>query len=234
MEDMISAEIVTETWQRMSQTPVSGAPQMVEQMRDEQPVVVSYMLSLVDSPLNTHERKIMAFLGMVVWQLMKQTKRRLNKVTRRKLRKAEEAKAKEKSERKQAEEAARVVGNKDWGVRSGRFQDVTGDIPDGSVDLIFTDPPYARKSLPQYGDLAEVGKRLLVSGGSLITYVPQYAMPEVMNLMTPHLQFLWVVCCHHSGPSTRMIQKGIMVKWKLLLWRWKIHRVKRRQQIDFG
>lgn len=86
----ISAETVSETWGWMSQTPISGAPQMVEQMKDEQPVVVSYMLSLVNSPFNTQERKIIAFLGMVVWQNMKQSTRRLNKVTRRKLRKAEE------------------------------------------------------------------------------------------------------------------------------------------------
>jgi hypothetical protein len=91
MEGAISAETVNETWQWMSQTPVSGAPQMVEQMKDEQPVVVSYMLSLVNSPFNTQERKIIAFLGMVVWQNMKQSTRRLNKVTRRKLRKAEDA-----------------------------------------------------------------------------------------------------------------------------------------------
>jgi hypothetical protein len=91
MEEPIAVETVTVTWQRMSQTPISGAPPMVEQMKDEQPVIVSYMLSLVNSPFNTHERKIIAFLGMVVWQTMKQSKRRLNKVTRRKLRKAEEA-----------------------------------------------------------------------------------------------------------------------------------------------
>jgi hypothetical protein len=91
MEGTISAEMVSETWQWMSQIPISGAPQMVEQMKDEQPVVVSYMLSLVNSPFNTQERKIIAFLGMVVWQNMKQSTRRLNKVTRRKLRRAEDA-----------------------------------------------------------------------------------------------------------------------------------------------
>jgi hypothetical protein len=91
MNGTISAETVSETWAWMSQTPMSGAPQMVEQMKNEQPVVVSYMLSLVNSPFDTQERKIIAFLGMVVWQNMKQSARRLNKATRRKLRKAEEA-----------------------------------------------------------------------------------------------------------------------------------------------
>jgi hypothetical protein len=92
---MISAEIVTETWRRMSQTRMSQAPQVVQQMKKEQPVVVSYLFSLIDSPFNDHERKLVAYIGIVVWQIMTQSEKRLLKVTRRKLRKAEEANAAE-------------------------------------------------------------------------------------------------------------------------------------------
>jgi hypothetical protein len=91
MNVMISAEAVTQTWQRMSQTDPLETPQLVEQMTKEQPLVVSFLLSLEDFPFKRHEREIIFYLGMVVWQMMEQSKRRLNKVTRRKLRKAEEA-----------------------------------------------------------------------------------------------------------------------------------------------
>lgn len=88
---MISAETVTQTWERMSQTPVSAAPQLVEEMKEEQPLILGYLLSLDDFPFNQHEGEIIFYIGMVVWQIMKQSSRHLHKVTRRKLRKAEEA-----------------------------------------------------------------------------------------------------------------------------------------------
>lgn len=91
MKDTISAETVTQTWQRIAQTSVSEAPQMVEQMTEEQPLILSFLLSLDGFPFNAHEREIIFYIGMVTWQIMKQSKRRLNKVTRRKLRKAEQA-----------------------------------------------------------------------------------------------------------------------------------------------
>ena len=64
-------------------------------MKKEQPVVVSYLFSLIDSPFNDHERRIIAYIGIVVWQIISQSEKRLLKVTRRKLRKADEANAAE-------------------------------------------------------------------------------------------------------------------------------------------
>jgi predicted TIM-barrel fold metal-dependent hydrolase len=88
---MIPAEIVEETWERMSQTRVSEAPQVVQRMRKEQPVIVSDIFSLVDSPFNDHERTLIAYIGIVVWEIMQQSDKRLLKVTRRKLNRAKEA-----------------------------------------------------------------------------------------------------------------------------------------------
>jgi len=88
---MISAEIVTQTWQRMSQTPVSATPQLVEEMKEEQPLLLACLLALDDFPFNRYEQELIFYLGMVVWQIMKQSERRLHKVTRKKLGEAEEA-----------------------------------------------------------------------------------------------------------------------------------------------
>jgi hypothetical protein len=91
MKDAISAEIVTQTWQRMALAPISATPYLVEEMTREQPLVLSFLLALDDFPFNAHEREIIFYVGMVVWRIMKQSKRPLHKVTRKKLRKAEEA-----------------------------------------------------------------------------------------------------------------------------------------------
>jgi 16S rRNA G966 N2-methylase RsmD len=53
------------------------------------------------------------------------------------------------------------------------------EIKDNSVDMIFTDPPYERKYLTLYDDLAKFGHRTLVEGGSIITYLRQYDIPTI-------------------------------------------------------
>jgi hypothetical protein len=88
---MISTETVTQTWQRMAETPISTIPQLVEEMNEEQPLILAYLLALDDFHFNEHEVEIIFYVGMVVWQIMKQSSRRLHKVTRKKLMKAEEA-----------------------------------------------------------------------------------------------------------------------------------------------
>jgi hypothetical protein len=91
MTDMISAETVTRVWQDMARAPLDAVPHLVNQMKAEQPVVLVYLLAVDDSIFNEHERELIFYLGMVVWQMMKQSKRRLRKVTEKKLMQAEEA-----------------------------------------------------------------------------------------------------------------------------------------------
>lgn len=91
MEDVISAETVTKVWQDMAQTPVEEASALVAQMKDEQPIILVYLTYLDDFPFNQYEKEIVFYLGMVVWQIMKQSKKRLHKATRKKVEKAEEA-----------------------------------------------------------------------------------------------------------------------------------------------
>jgi hypothetical protein len=91
MTDMISAETVTQVWQDMARVSAEAAPRFVNQMQEEQPVIIAYLLGVGESPFNQHEQAIIFYLGMVVWQMMKQSKRRLRKVTEKRLEQAEEA-----------------------------------------------------------------------------------------------------------------------------------------------
>jgi ParB-like chromosome segregation protein Spo0J len=64
----------------------------------------------------------------------------------------------------------------------GDFREVAQQkIPDNSVDLIFTDPPYDKESLSIYADLAKMANRVLKEGGSLVTYISQYALPDILD-----------------------------------------------------
>jgi hypothetical protein len=111
----------------------------------------------------------------------------------------------------------------DPGIRHGDFRQVLADVPDNSVSLIFTDPPYDKGSLPLYGDLARLAARVLTDGGSLVCYAPQYALLAVGPLMTPHLRYQWEFCVRHSGGHRRQHGWRVRVSWKPLLWFVKGH-----------
>jgi len=88
---MISSEVVTQTWQRMAQASELQATKLVEQMNDEQPVVLRYLVQLRDLPFSKYEYELVFYIGLVVWQIMKQSDQQLYTVTRKRLRKAEES-----------------------------------------------------------------------------------------------------------------------------------------------
>jgi DNA methylase/Putative ATPase subunit of terminase (gpP-like) len=103
-------------------------------------------------------------------------------------------------------------------IRTGDFNEVLPELPDGSVDLIFTDPPYKQKSLHLYRDLAQHAARILKEGGSLICYAGHYAIPVILPAMMLHLRYWWAVAVRHSGPSARLPGKWVFVSWKPMLW----------------
>lgn len=115
-------------------------------------------------------------------------------------------------------EAARkaTIGH---GVLVGDFVDVASKVADGAVDLIFTDPPYHRRYLHYYMDLANIAVRVLRDGGSLMCYCGQYLLPEIMAFMhNDGLRFHWCCAVTHSGQLARMNEYGVVVGWKPILW----------------
>lgn len=102
----------------------------------------------------------------------------------------------------------------------GAFWDVATAIPEGSIQLIFTDPPYFADVVPQYGRLAELAERVLVPGGSLITYLGHRLLPGVLEEFrkAPGLTFYWPLACIHTGQFKRMPRTGQVVTWKPMLW----------------
>ncbi len=76
-------------------------------------------------------------------------------------------------------------------ILTGNAKDLIRGIPDGSVDLIFTDPPYAKDYLHLYAWLAEVSVRVLKPDGFLFVYCGGYSKAAVMELLNAHLEFFW-------------------------------------------
>lgn len=100
----------------------------------------------------------------------------------------------------------------------GDFREHSAKIPDGSVSLIFTDPPYDRKASEVLPDLGEFAAAKLMDGGSLILYVGQTQIPAALDALRPHLRYWWTIACVHAGRSTVMREYGINAGWKAVLW----------------
>lgn len=92
------------------------------------------------------------------------------------------------------------------------------EIPDESVDLILTDPPYPREFLPTWGHLADLAVRILKPGGSLIAMSGQNYLPAVFaHLEREDLSYCWTFCNDNTA-TVRQWPLRLFIGWKPILW----------------
>ncbi len=97
--------------------------------------------------------------------------------------------------------------------------ELNDEIEPESVDVIVTDPPYSQEYLPLYESLAILARRALKPGGSLLVMAGQSYVPDVLNLMTPHLAYHWLVAyLTPGGQSAQLWQRSVNTFWKPVLW----------------
>ena len=109
-------------------------------------------------------------------------------------------------------------------IRRGNFQDVLADVQDGSVDLVVTDPPYGDNFTQLYEDLAKWASAKLKPGGSLVAYVGQANLPDVLSVMGRHLRYWWTLALVHKHGAQQLPGKWVMIEWKPVVWFVKDHR----------
>ena len=101
----------------------------------------------------------------------------------------------------------------------GDFRQLSKTIPNESIDLIFTDPPYAAEYLPLYEDLAIIAHNIIKEGGSLVIYVGHYAIPKVIEIMeNAGLTYWWPIAVILFGSFAKYYPRQVTIKWKPLLW----------------
>jgi len=94
-------------------------------------------------------------------------------------------------------------------------------IPDNSIDLIFTDPPYGEQYIYLYEDLARLAVRVLKPRGSLVFYSGHIILDEVFNIFSRHktdLQYWWTLAVKHNGAKKRVHARSVFAEWKPLIW----------------
>ena len=95
------------------------------------------------------------------------------------------------------------------------------EIADSSIDLIFTDPPYSQEFLYLYEDLARLAVRVLKPRGSLVTYVGNISLTEIIKIFDsqqPGLKFWWQFVVKHNGGHQRIHARNVFARYKSLLW----------------
>jgi len=105
---------------------------------------------------------------------------------------------------------------KDIDFRLGDFTEVLDDIPDGSVDLILTDPPYPIEFIECWSKLADFAYRKLKKNGFCIAYCGHKNLYESMKRMEI-LDFYWIFSLIHSGNTKLIAFNNICAGWKPIL-----------------
>lgn len=104
------------------------------------------------------------------------------------------------------------------GLHVGDFREKAALLADECCELVFTDPPYDRDSIPLFGDAAREAARILKPGGSFIAYCGQIQLPEVLRLCSEHLRYWWVIANIHAERPNQMDKYGIKNHWKPMVW----------------
>ena len=106
------------------------------------------------------------------------------------------------------------------GIYTGDARELAKAIPDESVDLIFTDPPYPREYLGLWEWLAQESARVLRNGGSCLALTGHAYLDQIFGWFTEHLSYHWLNCFYL--PSVTSIgsywPKKIYIRWKPVLW----------------
>ncbi len=92
-----------------------------------------------------------------------------------------------------------------WELRAGDFAHVLDDLAPGSVDLLFSDPPYTDEFAERWRDLSALGARVLRPGGVAIFYCGHHNLPEVVDQLREHLVWLWHVALVQPGRESRFM-----------------------------
>lgn len=101
-----------------------------------------------------------------------------------------------------------------WRLLLGDFRERLGELGDGTVDLIITDPPYPEEFMHLWSDLSKHAARVLKPQGLLVALTGQIYLPDVMRRLGEHLSYGWCYCQPLPGQNSRIMGRHIAQTWK--------------------
>lgn len=95
-------------------------------------------------------------------------------------------------------------------------RNILGGLGGGTIDLIFTDPPYPDEFIWTYSTLAEYGGKLLKENALCFTYTGNDYLPEVIQRMNQYLTYRCIIAILHNQ-SQIVWSSRIIGGWKPIL-----------------
>jgi hypothetical protein len=101
----------------------------------------------------------------------------------------------------------------------GDMKKLGEEIPDESVDVIVTDPPYpAALWEDAYDNLGDLAARVLKPSGFLFTYAPHHHLEKIMDLLTIHmLSYFWIMASLNEGQTAKNHKRNVLCLFKPIL-----------------
>jgi site-specific DNA-methyltransferase (adenine-specific) len=92
------------------------------------------------------------------------------------------------------------------------------EISVGTVDMVWTDPPYAAEFLHLYSHLSAMAAEVLPNNGNCFVYCGHHNIRDVLENLGKYLTYWWTVACLHEGSQAIVWTRGIAAGWKPILW----------------
>ena len=99
----------------------------------------------------------------------------------------------------------------------GDCRAVLPSLDAASIDLVLTDPPYAREYVYAW-DALNLTARTLRPGHSLFTYCGHYQVPDVISVLSRTFRWHWLCMVANNGSRPRMWGYHVEACFKPVLW----------------
>lgn len=93
----------------------------------------------------------------------------------------------------------------------------TLELPESSVDMIFTDPPYDEESVELYLHLARMASTALKPGGYVMTYTGKSHLPAVMDHLGTYLEYVWEYGVFQPDSNHTIQKHHVFHAWRPIL-----------------
>lgn len=91
------------------------------------------------------------------------------------------------------------------------------DLPQESIDMVFTDPPYHDEYVGLYDRLGEVAARALKPGGYCLAYVGKMFIPDIISSLSRNLEYVSIFAVFQSFSQSRIMKHNIFENWRPIL-----------------
>ncbi|MBF0098766.1 MAG: ParB N-terminal domain-containing protein [Magnetococcales bacterium] len=207
------------TYQQAKSVVSQGTPELVEAM-DRGDVSISAAATIAKLP-PTEQQAVVAGGKDAALERVRQVREAKNASV---VSQANQIRREQKKAAQDERAAVAVQASQSLQPTSDRFRIIHGSceqslsLEAGSVDWIFTDPPYPKEFLPLFETLGRVAAHVLKPGGALLAMVGQFHLPEVIRSLEANLSYHWMLSyLTPGGQSPQIFPRRINTFWKPVL-----------------